>query len=393
MSGNINRSFKTRIYPTEEQEEYFKRCFGVNRWVWNWALDRYFKSKNMKFDNFEYQKYINNKLKNLDEYSWLFEVNSIVRQESLKDLNFALDRYFKKQKEERKKGFINARKYRPRFKTKKESKNTFKYAKKGSHSIKFYDKKHFRMTTMQYKKPFIVKCAESLKFLENENIDFTYFTISEEEGIYYVSVTYKKTNYKRKRDNSDSVGIDIGVKTPVAIYDSKGNFKVYQLPKNLFKQEKKTKRIQRIFDRKKKNSKEFRRIKRRLQKSYKREQNILLDFRQKITHDIVKNYKNIHFETYSHVGSQNLKNINRSATRFGKYDFVRQLIYKSEEYDCNLVQVKGKATTQTCSNCGHRFYDKEKLTLEDRTYNCPSCNNTMDRDLNAAKNILELKYV
>ena len=47
------------------------------------------------------------------------------------------------------------------------------------------------------------------------------------------------------------------------------------------------------------------------------------------------------------------------------------------------------AATQTCSNCGNRLVKEDKLTLSDRTYVCPVCGFTEDRDVNAAKNILK----
>jgi putative transposase len=36
----MKRGYKYRIYPTEEQKNYFKVCFAANRWFWNYALDK-----------------------------------------------------------------------------------------------------------------------------------------------------------------------------------------------------------------------------------------------------------------------------------------------------------------------------------------------------------------
>jgi transposase len=42
----INLTFKTQIYPTQNQKAIFERAFGVRRWTWNWGLENYMKSLN-----------------------------------------------------------------------------------------------------------------------------------------------------------------------------------------------------------------------------------------------------------------------------------------------------------------------------------------------------------
>ncbi|MHB8084304.1 MAG: RNA-guided endonuclease InsQ/TnpB family protein [Dehalococcoidia bacterium] len=66
--------------------------------------------------------------------------------------------------------------------------------------------------------------------------------------------------------------------------------------------------------------------------------------------------------------------------------FFSMLSYKAESAGRKLVKVNPAYTTQDCHRCGHR----QKLTLADRIYVCPCCGLHIDRDLNAAKNILRL---
>jgi putative transposase len=58
--------------------------------------------------------------------------------------------------------------------------------------------------------------------------------------------------------------------------------------------------------------------------------------------------------------------------------------YKAESAGRTMIQVNPNYTSQDCSNCGAR----QKLTLDIRLYDCPNCHIKIDRDLNAAKNIL-----
>ena len=69
--------------------------------------------------------------------------------------------------------------------------------------------------------------------------------------------------------------------------------------------------------------------------------------------------------------------------------FVGMLRRKLMERGKYLVRVsKFFPSTQLCHECGHRFRGSDKLTLSDRVYVCPVCGCTVDRDVNAACNIL-----
>ena len=69
------------------------------------------------------------------------------------------------------------------------------------------------------------------------------------------------------------------------------------------------------------------------------------------------------------------------------YELRRQLEYKSKFYDKEVHIVdRFFASSKICSNCG---YKNENLSLNDREWTCPECNEHHDRDINAAKNILK----
>lgn len=61
------------------------------------------------------------------------------------------------------------------------------------------------------------------------------------------------------------------------------------------------------------------------------------------------------------------------------------LCYKAENTGCRVVFVNPEGTTQQCSQCGTVV----PKTLADRVHSCPSCGLVLDRDLNAACNILK----
>ncbi len=67
-------------------------------------------------------------------------------------------------------------------------------------------------------------------------------------------------------------------------------------------------------------------------------------------------------------------------------DFLYSLAYKAEYAGRQFVKVNPAYTSQTCSTCGHR----QKMPLSEREYRCPCCGFVLDRDHNAALNILAL---
>ena len=94
-----NKAYKYRIYPNQEQQAFFAKCFGCSRFVYNHFLrltiDTYAESKQtLKYSN--YAKLLT-KLKKEIDYSWLGEVNSQSLQQSLKDLEKAFVSFFSKQ--------------------------------------------------------------------------------------------------------------------------------------------------------------------------------------------------------------------------------------------------------------------------------------------------------
>lgn len=68
------------------------------------------------------------------------------------------------------------------------------------------------------------------------------------------------------------------------------------------------------------------------------------------------------------------------------HDFFAKLKYKAVWYGRDIIEVdKCFPSSKRCNQCG---YINENLTLRQRSWTCISCNTMLDRDVNAAKNIL-----
>lgn len=119
-----------------------------------------------------------------------------------------------------------------------------------------------------------------------------------------------------------------------------------------------------------------------IEKTKQEIENCQQDHANKIAHSLTKHYKVILIEGEIHGGtiSQDVEN----DIYIANWPMLRNTIRKKcKETGAAYVEVAPYFTTQTCSKCGTR----QKLALGDRTYNCPSCGLTLDRDTNAALNI------
>ncbi|MHB1545696.1 MAG: RNA-guided endonuclease InsQ/TnpB family protein [bacterium] len=139
--------------------------------------------------------------------------------------------------------------------------------------------------------------------------------------------------------------------------------------------------------RKKQGSKNWIEAVKKLQTTHRKVRNVRLDVIHKLTTELVKNFGFIAIEKLLVNNLVRNKHLSKSIYDVSWGKFTELLLYKAAEAGINVVQVNPKNTSKTCSKCWHI---KEDLTLADRLFVCPHCGLEIDRDVNAAINILRL---
>ena len=202
--------------------------------------------------------------------------------------------------------------------------------------------------------------------------------------------------------NNKAIGIDPGLSSFITLSDGTK----IQPPKFLLQHLKQLQHMQRILSRKyeaaKKATLSFankggNRNRRKWQKSsnYKKQSrklallhehiaNMRKDFLMKLAHWLVNTFDCIAIEDLKAMFMLANHKLARSAVDASFGMFKQFLSYQAYKHQTTLVLVDPKYTTQDCSFCGYRV----KKTLADRVHECPKCGLILDRDVNAAINIL-----
>jgi putative transposase len=182
------------------------------------------------------------------------------------------------------------------------------------------------------------------------------------------------------------IGIDLGLK---AFYtDQNGN--PVECPKFLRRSERRLKQHQRRLSRKfkkgaKPQSKNYHEQKKRLGKVHLKVQRQRKDWAIKQARCVVASHDVVAYEDLQVKNLVKNHHLAKSIHDAGWSQFTQWLDYYGKVWDKAVVSVPPQYTTQDCSNCGHRVVK----TLSTRTHSCPKCGFEMDRDQNAALNILK----
>jgi putative transposase len=302
-----------------------------------------------------------NSLKN-DQFPWMYETSKCAPQEALRDLHTAFKNFYRGLKSGKKIGF-------PRFK-RRGVRDSFRL----TGTIKFHER------AIQLPRIGKVRLKEKRKCYYNGRI--LSVTVRRRANRWFVSVTVEEVILDPQPIQGSPVGVDLGVKTLATLSDGT----TFANPRALGRQLRKLKQLHRSLSRKEKGSKNREKAKLRLAKMYLRMFNIRQDTLHKVTTYLAKSHSKIVIEDLLVSGMMKNRRLARVIADVGFYEFRRQLEYKCGWYGSELVVVSRIfPSSKMCSHCGHR---KKELSLSEREYHCEQCGLEIDRDLNAALNLV-----
>lgn len=206
------------------------------------------------------------------------------------------------------------------------------------------------------------------------------FTISKEGNRWFVSFCVDAERLPVQQSES-SVGIDVGIKS----FATLSTQQVFDAPKPLKQAKTKLATLHRQASKQLKGSKNQRKTYNKISRLHARIARIRLDFLHKLTTYLAQTFKLIKIEDLNVKGMMANHKLAGAISDLGFDELKRQLDYKCQMYGASLVLVdQWFPSTKTCSNCGN----KKDMPLSVRTFDCPACGISLDRDFNASLNIL-----
>lgn len=402
------KAYRVEIDLKTDQKIKLIKSLGTLRFVYNLFIDtnRQNYQNNLPYqDNFSFSLWLNNTyLPNNPDKAWIKETSSKAIKNIIGNAHQAYSKYFanvrefkeklaKGQKVERNQAGEPVWPKPPKFKKKFVDEPSFYFIKDG-----------IKVERHKIKIPIIGWVHIKEKGYIPRNCEPVSGTIKIQAGRFYLSL---RVNEKISRQGfkplTNGIGVDLGVKD-TAMTSIRTKFLNINKSKKVRKLEKLLKRLDRKIARQRddwkkrlkkreENQVDEKPTRNRLNRSYMKRQRIYAelthirdDYNNKIVAELVRTKPEyITIEDLNISGMMKNRHLSKAIASQKLYDLKTKLVRKCKETGIQVRMVsQWFPSSRTCHNCG---YVKHDLKLKDRTFVCPVCGYSEDRDINAAMNL------
>jgi putative transposase len=306
------------------------------------------------------------------EFAWAGKLNSMARQSSAERAWSAIARFFDNCKKNKpgKKGF-------PRFK-KHQTHGSVEYKTTGWKLSE--DRRYITFTDGFEAGTFKLWGTRDLHFYQLKQIKRVR-VVRRADG-YYVQFCIESERIEKREPTGKTIGLDVGLSN----FYTDSNGETVENPRHLRKTEKSLKRLNRQFSKTKKGSKNRDKARKRLGTKHLKVSRQRQDFAVKLARCVVQSNDLVAYEDLQVRNMVRNRKLSKSISDAAWSNFRDWLEYFGKVFGVVTVAVPPQYTSQNCSNCG----EVVKKSLSTRTHKCHQCGFVLDRDWNAAINILEL---
>ncbi|HYS42222.1 MAG TPA: transposase [Pseudonocardiaceae bacterium] len=361
--------YNFRLKPTPGQRVALARAFGCARVVFNDGLRAREQAHHAGLpylSDTDVMRQVVTEAKKTNERAWLAEVSAVVLQQAVADLNTAYRNFFASVTGKRKGRQVG----RPEFRSRKDHRQ----------SIRFTRNARFRvLDSGKLRLPKIGDVhVRWSRDLPGEPSSVT--VIQDAAGRYSASFVVDT-----KLDVLPEIDIDTGIDLGLTCFATFPDGRTIDAPRFLRRAERKLKRAQQNLSRKQKGSKNRAKARIAVARRHARVTDTRRDWHHKESTKVIRDSQAVYVEDLAVSGLARGR-LAKSVYDAGWSAFVRMLEYKAIKHGRLFLRIgRFEPTTRTCSRCG--WYGP-KLDLSIRTFRCRQCGLVLDRDVNAARNIL-----
>ena len=390
-SYKIQKALKVRLYPDENQYNFFMQCFGSYRFVYNYhktEKDNFYnqnikdKSLSKQEINQIYKSFKPKSQKELqNEFEWMKCIPAITVTSAIRNCDNTYIQFNKSLSGKRKGEKLRF----PKFKSKHDNRQSFPVYMISKNCLDWENRK------ITIPKLGIVRFRHAedkkgnwIEFFKTSTPKNMTISINPSKEIWCSILFEKQQDLYKSVKLEKSIGLDF---SPNSLYVNDLNEGAPNFKKPKQENKRKLTKLERKLARKKKGSKNREKAKIKLARCENHISNIRKDYLEKLSLYLVRNYGLIGIEDLNLKGmmkfSHNAKNYLDCS--WGK--FVNLLEWKSKFNDCIVIKSdRFYPSSKTCNHCGYVNHD---LTLKDRVWICPNCSSQIIRDQNAALNLKE----
>ncbi len=377
-----HKAYKVELKPTSGQIQIIERTMGVCRYVYNLFIatkwDNYAQGRTDYMSGYDFSKWLNHEYKSANpDKLWIWEVSSKAVKKVVMNADTAYN------------NFLKGRAGFPKFKRRNGRPVSMYLPRNNAGDLKT-ERHRVKIPTLGW-----VRLKE-FGYVPTEGQALN-VTITKRAGRYFASFVFEVEQAEvLSAEKSSGIGIDLGIKSFAVVSDGR-NFPNINHTRRMRKLTKRLKHEQRKFMRKIRHRKEdaTKKCKRsnldkqrlRVQRAYVRLTDKRQDYIKKAVREIVRTQPEyITIEDLNVRGMMKNRHLSRAIAESEFYYFRILLERKCREFGIQLRIVdRFYASSRTCSVCRHVNRD---LKLSDRVYECPKCGLVIDRDYNAAINLM-----
>jgi putative transposase len=355
------KAYKFRIYPTAKQERALNQTLRTCQELYNAALQERRDAYKLAGVSITYQEQQNQLPEIKKDRPDLKEVHSLVLQDVLRRLDRAMQAFFRRVANGEKPGF-------PRFR-----------------AISRYDSFTYTQSGVDIKNgKLVLSKIGHIKIKQHRLIDGKIKTCTirrSATGKWFVCFSVKVAA-KQLPASIDAAGVDAGLSSLLTLSDGT---KV-DAPQFFRQEEKALAKEQRKLAKLAKGSKERNKQRRVVARVHERITNKRANYAHHVSKQLVLMFGIIVFEDLSIRNMVKNHHLAKSISDAAWNQIVMFTTYKAESAGRKVISVDPRNTSQLCSQC----HKKVEKSLSVRVHDCPHCGLKLDRDHNAALNILGL---